>query len=156
MKNVVCCFIGHRIIEKEIETYLKNRLEIIIKSLITKNNVNTFMFGSKSQFNNLCYDIVTKTMKEYPYIKRVYVRAEYPYIDNDYKEYLLSKYEETYYPDNVIGTGKLVYIKRNYDMINNSDICLFYYDDNNSKVNSGTKIALNYANKHNKKIIQIK
>lgn len=114
--------------------------------------INTFLFGSKSQFNDFCLEIVTKLKQKYPHIKRIYVRAEYPYISEHYKNYLLQSYEETYYPEKIIGSGKAVYIMRNYEMINNSRFCLVYYDERNAPkgAKSGTKIALDYAIKKRK------
>ena len=57
-----------------------------------------FLFGSKSRFDDLCYEAVTELKKKYVHIQRIYVRAEFPYIDESYKSYLLKGYEETYYP----------------------------------------------------------
>ena len=120
-----------------------------------EENINILLFGSKSQFNSLCYEIVCKAKEKYSTIKRVYVRAEYPEIDKSYKNYLLEKYESTFFPENIFKSGKAVYIKRNYYMIDKSDICVFYYNKENLPNNrkSGTKIALDYAIKKNKKVI---
>ena len=86
MQENTCCFIGHRTINETEE--LKERLNEIIEKLIVENSVDTFLFGSKSQFNSLCLSIVTQIKQKYPHIKRVYVRAEYPYISEQYKKYL--------------------------------------------------------------------
>lgn len=147
-----CCFFGHReICEDE---RLKTQLCNTIKKLIIEENVDTFLFGSKSRFNTLCYELVTKIKDEYPSIKRVYVRAEYPIITDSYKAYLLSNYEYTYYPKKIIGATRAVYVKRNYEMIDNSRFCIVYFDEANSPKNrkSGTKSALEHAKKQ-KKII---
>ncbi len=53
-----CCFIGHRTINETEE--LKTKLNDIIEKLIVESNVDTFLFGSKSQFNSLCLELVTK------------------------------------------------------------------------------------------------
>lgn len=87
IKKQTCCFIGHRKIEETSE--LKINLSKTIKKLITENKVDTFLFGSKSQFNNLCWEIVTQLKEKYPQLRRIYVRAEFSYIDVDYKKYLL-------------------------------------------------------------------
>ena len=81
-----CCFSGHRTINETEE--LKERLCEIIEKLIVDEKVDTFLFGSKSRFNSLCLDLVTEMKEKHPRIKRVYVRAEYPYISEDYKNYL--------------------------------------------------------------------
>ena len=88
-----CCFIGHRTIN-ETEN-LRERLLEITENLILEEKVDTFLFGSKSQFNTLCHKVVSAIKEMYPHIKRIYVRAEYPHISERYKCYLLESYEET-------------------------------------------------------------
>ncbi len=153
MKTNACCFFGHRAINETEE--LKSKLYEIIEKLIVDENVDTFFFGSKSRFNSLCYEIVTNIKEKYPHIKRVYVRAEFHMISDHYKAYLLESYEDTYYPDKVIGAGRAAYVKRNCEMINNSRFCIVYYDEQNIPAarKSGTKIALDYAIKQGKQII---
>ena len=155
MKFTTCCFFGHRTINVTEE--LKKNLIEIIENLILENRVDTFLFGSKSQFNSLCLKTVTELKEKHPHIKRVYVRAEYPYINDEYKNYLLESYEDTYYPEKILNSGKVVYIKRNFEMIDNSHYCIVYYDEQNAPTTrkSGTKIALDYAIKQSKKIINI-
>ena len=153
MKSNTCCFFGHRTINETEE--LKSKLKEIIEKLIIKENVDTFLFGSKSRFNSLCLELVTEIKEKYPHIKRIYVRAEYPHISEDYKEYLLQNYEDTCYPKCVLSSGKAAYVKRNYEMINKSHFCVVYYDEQNAPTTrkSGTKIALDYAVKQKKEII---
>ncbi len=150
-----CCFFGHRTINETEE--LKKKLIEIIEKLIVENSVDTFLFGSKSRFNSLCLDTVTQIKEKYPHIKRIYVRAEYPYIDEDYKNYLLERYEGTYYPEKIINSGKATYVERNYQMIDNSHYCVVYYDEPNAPTTrkSGTKIALDYAIRKRKNIISV-
>ena len=163
----VCCFFGHRKIDETDE--LKTKLYETIENLITSENTKTFLFGSRSEFDNLCYSIVTDLKEKYPYIKRVFVRGEYPYIDDRYKKYLLKSYEDTYFPESAINAGKAVYIKRNFNMIENSKFCVVYYKEDyqpprkkqsrNSlgeyQPKSGTKTAYEYAKKKEKRIINV-
>ena len=149
------CFIGHRTIEKTEE--LKILLKETVVTLI-KKGATSFLFGSKSVFNNLAWEVVTQLKKEYPYIKRVYVRSTYQNIEKSYEEYLLQFYEETYFSPKLEKAGKGSYIKRNYEMIDSSTYCVFYYDESyvaSLKRNSGTKIAYIYAVKKKKKIINL-
>lgn len=149
LKNTAC-FFGHRTINETEE--LKSKLIEIIERLIVDENVDTFLFGSKSRFNSLCLELVTEIKEKYPHIKRVYVRAEYPDIDEQYRNYLLEFYDDTYYPEQIIGSGRAVYVERNYEMINKSHYCIVYYDEPNAPTTrkSGTKIALDYAMKERK------
>ena len=153
MKEKTCCFFGHRNIKETEE--LKLKLVEIIEKLIVDEKVDTFLFGSKSRFNSLCQETVTEMKEKYPHIKRVYVRAEYPYISEHYKNYLLESYEDTYYPDHIIGSGRAAYVERNYEMIDNSHYCIVYYDEQSAPTTrkSGTKIALDYAIKKGKQIL---
>lgn len=152
-----CCFFGHRKIAADDE--LLNVLRNTVEGLITNKNVDTFLFGSKSEFDDLCHKVVTELKGKYPCIKRIYVRAEFPYIDDNYKAYLLQNYEDTYYPGRMINAGKASYVERNYEMIDNCKFCVIYYDENytperrkSSRKNlvsyqpkSGTKIAYDYV-----------
>lgn len=119
-----------------------------------------------SEFNDLAWKVVTELKNEYPFIKRVYVRSSYRYIEKSYEDYLSQSYEETYFPVTLENAGKCSYIKRNYEMIDNSTYCVFYYNENYtpplkrtqkhntvspSKRNSGTKIAHDYATKKKEK-----
>ena len=154
MLENTCCFIGHRTINETDE--LRIKLTETIERLVTVENVDTFLFGSQSRFNSLCLELVTKIKEKHPHIKRVYVRAEFPVISDDYKAYLLTSYEDTDYPEKILGAGRAAYVERNYEMINRSRFCVFYYDEGVVPITrkSGTKIALDYAIKQGKKILQ--
>ena len=72
-------------------------------------------------------------------------------------------------PDGVENAGVASYVERNQAMINSSDICVFYYDENylparrkqsrhalsDYQPKSGTKIAFEYAVKKGKQIINV-
>lgn len=148
-----CCFFGHRTINESEE--LKIKLFHAIENLITNANVDTFLFGSKSQFDRFSYDVVTAIKEKYPHIRRIYVRAEFPIITEQYNAYLLSKYENTYYPEKILRSGRAAYIERNFEMIDNSNYCIVYYEElrASARSKSGTRIALDYAIKHKKEII---
>ena len=152
-----CCFFGHRKIDKTLE--LIERLTREIEILITEKEVNIFYFGSKSEFDDLCHKVVTELKEKYPHIKRVYVRSAFQHIPDWYEDSLLKYYEDTYFPEHMENAGRASYVERNQEMINKSDFCIVYYDENyapprrkNSKRDlfdyqpkSGTKVALDYA-----------
>ncbi len=161
------CFIGHRTlrIDEELITSLKKTIIELIKKGAT-----TFLFGSKSEFDDLSWKIVTEIKETYPFIKRVYVRSAYQYIDKHYEKYLLEHYEETYFPLKLEKAGKCSYVERNYEMVDISTYCVFYYNENYvpmlkqqpkhgsllpPKRKSGTKIAYNYAVKRRRTIINL-
>lgn len=161
-----CCFFGHRKIVAV--DGLREKLYEIIENLIIYKYVDTFLFGSKSDFDKLCLAAVTELKEKYPHICRVYIRAEYQHINDDYKAYLLQNYDDTYYPEQISGSGRAAYVERNQIMIDRSDICIVYYNENylpperkNSRRDistyqpkSGTRIAYEYAQKKKKVVIQ--
>lgn len=165
------CFFGHRKIDATDE--LKTILYEEIEKLITVDGIDTFLFGSKSQFDDLCYKIVSALKEKYPDIRRIYVRAESEFIDGEgsraYREGLMQLYEHTYYPESVSGAGKAVYVKRNQHMIEESSICVVYYDENYApsrrkhsrrdlfdyQPTSGTGVAYKYAERKKRRIINI-
>jgi len=162
-----CCFFGHRKIDKTPE--LIERITREIEILITEKTVSIFYFGSKSQFDDLCHKVVTKLKEKYPHIKRVYVRSAFQHIPDWYEDSLLQRYEDTYFPEYMENAGRASYVERNQEMINNSDFCIVYYDENyapprrrNSKRDlfdyqpkSGTAVAYSYALKRGKNIINM-
>ena len=70
-----CCFFGHRTINETEK--LKVKLYKTIENLVVNENVDTFLFGSKSRFDSLCLELVTKLKEKYPHIKRIYVRQNF-------------------------------------------------------------------------------
>lgn len=165
---MIVTFIGHRkIAEKSI---LYGKLIDLILRLVDYKNADTFLFGSKSQFNDLCLQAATEVKKIRPNVKLIYVRAEYPHISENYKNYLLNFYDDTYFPDKILNAGRAAYIERNFYMIDRADICIFYFDKTYSPLNgqlvnnhvgyanktvSGTKLAYDYALSKKKVIINV-
>ena len=154
---MIVAIIGHRKIEKTKE--LESAIERVVIDLI-ESGADTFLFGSRGEFDEFCYDIVTRLKERYD-LKRVYVRAAFQYISEDYKNYLLTLYEETLFPSSVCSAGRVSYIKRNEAMIDACDVLLTFYDKNylpntKEKSNSGTAIAFKYAFSKNKRILNIK
>ena len=152
MHTNTCCFFGHRTINETDE--LRTKITEAVEKLITGENVDTFLFGSKSAFDRLCLELVTELKEKYPHVKRIYVRAEFPYISDRYINYLLEYYDETYFPEKLIGAGRAAYVERNREMIDNSKYCIVYYDESHAPATrkSGTKIALDYAIKKGREI----
>ncbi len=153
MYTNTCCFFGHRTINETDE--LRTKITEAVERLIADENVDTFLFGSRSEFDRLCLELVTKIKEKYPHVKRIYVRAEFPYINDDYLNYLLKSYDDTYYPEKLHGAGRAAYVERNYEMINNSKYCIVCYDESYTPATrkSGTKIALDYAIKKGREIL---
>ena len=165
-KRKSCCFIGHRKIEDK--ENIKIKLFEIVEKLISEH-VDTFIFGSRSDFNTLSREVLDEKKKKYPHIKRIYIRAEYPYINESYEKYLLKSCEETYFSERAKNANKFVYIERNFEMIDKSDICVMYYKEDylppkkkigrqgftDYQPKSGTEMAYKYAIQKNREIINL-
>lgn len=171
MDEKVCCFIGHRKIEKSIE--LKQRVEATIKDLIQNKCEDIFLFGSRSEFDDLRHSIVTELQKNNPQIKRIMYtcRSEYACMKEKKEEreriarevtkrdITYKDYDGAMMSDRLWSAGKASYVERNQDMINVSDYCVFYYNENYQppkrrqskrdifeyQPKSGTQCAFQYA-----------
>ena len=62
------CFIGHRTVDnaEQVKAKLLDALSTLIK-----NGADTFLFGSKSDFDTLCWEVVTSLKGQFPHLKRV-------------------------------------------------------------------------------------
>lgn len=147
-----CCFIGHRDTADTAE--LRGRLRAVVTSLI-ESGADTFLFGSRSAFNDICLKTVTELKTSYPHIRRVYVRAEYEYIDGDYENCLLRRYDATYFSERARGAGRAAYVMRNREIIDASDACVFYCDENLREASGGTRAAYEYAVKRGKRVVNM-
>lgn len=138
----ICSFFGHRKIV--ITEELKEKVKRVIEDLIVNHNVLTFLFGSRSDFDHLCHLVVTELKEKYPNIKRLsytcrsetctleseraYWEEVYSYFRKE-KETLLGIEEEIEHKTKYT-SGRVSYVERNQAMINDSDYCIFYYDEN--------------------------
>lgn len=157
------CFIGHRRINDTPE--FRRRLTAVILSLIKSGYAN-FIFGDRSQFNDVCYEIVTNLKEKYTRIKRIHFRKDYENADDYTMQFLKIGYEQSICPAGVEKAGRFRYIKRNTAMIDESNLCVFYYDENfrhsrkdnrhdvcKSQGKSGTAHAFYYAKSKKRPII---
>ena len=179
--NKVCSFFGHRNVEVSDE--LKEKVKKIVEDLIVNHNVRTFLFGSRSNFNSLCHLVVTELKEKYPHIKRIAytcksevcvleserVRLESIYSNLQKQEvHLLGVDKECEHKTKYVA-GRSSYIQRNYEMINDSDYSVFYYDEKYEpdmrkyskrsigyyQPKSGTALAYFYAKEKKKILINV-
>ena len=163
---MTCCFIGHRKVkhQKELECHLLD----VVRYLIAQN-VTTFLFGDHSDFNTLCYGVVSELKGTNPTIQRIHVRTDYPNADAYTMQFLTEGYEDSICPDGIASAGKAAYVERNHAMILASDFCVFYYNENylpdmrkaskkaltNYQPKSGTQLAFDFAKAQGKVIINL-
>ena len=182
MNNKICSFFGHRKID--ITKELKEKVKEIIENLIINHNVFTFLFGSRSDFDHLCHLVVTELKQKYPNIKRISytcrsesctLESERAYWEKIYsclkkeKVTLLGVEEEFEHKTKYL-SGRASYVERNQAMINDSDYCVFFYDENYQpemrkyskrsigyyQPKSGTALAYAYAKQKRKTLINVK
>ena len=160
------CFIGHRKIKDTPK--LRERLQGILID-ITQNGTTDFIFGDHSEFDSLCYKLVTELKEKHPEIRRIHFRKDYGDTDEYTMQFLISGYEKTICPKGVGSSGRASYVERNRAMIDGSDICIFYYDKNylptrrkngqqdliDYQPKSGTAAAYDYALKKKKQIYNL-
>lgn len=66
MKEHSVCFFGHRTIcESE---GLRKAVRDTIERLIATEGVDTFLFGSRSEFDRMCLELVTELKEKYPHV----------------------------------------------------------------------------------------
>ncbi len=160
---MTCCFIGHRKFNDTSE--LRERLRGFLTDLI-KNGTTNFIFGDHSAFDSLCYESVSELKEKYPEINRIHFRKDYEDTDDYTMQFLIVGYEESICPKGVGRSGRASYVERNRAMIDESDICIFYYDENylpsrrrtsrhnliDCKPKGGTAEAYGYAARKKKRI----
>lgn len=165
IKEMKCCFIGHRNIDDAQTTY--NRLVCELSSIVESLPLRTFLFGSRSDFNDMCHTVVTELRDAYPDIKRIMyscksecacLESEREHTNQIFSKLLKKQiefqgYEEDYKFPNYLSAGRASYIERNKAMIDDSDICIFYFNEEYTRKNtrSGTAIAYDYAVRLSKK-----
>ena len=138
--SMIVCFIGHRTVNNAEQVKIK--LIDAISSLIAEG-ADTFLFGSRSEFDSLCWEAVTALKEKYPHIKRVCYTAPHEVVftskeEREQCEQFFSQmikhevhytdYEEAINSQKAIKANKNAYIMRNQEMIDASDVCVFYYN----------------------------
>ncbi len=150
----------------------------LIENLISEKGVRVFHFGSKSEFDDICHLVVTELQSVYSDILRVnYNReSEYAVKKNEKakleesesrllkKDITLKDFDEAKSSDRIQKAGKVSYVERNQEMIDDSDFCVFFYIEEYkpqpnpyyaSSGKSGTKLAYDYAVRKKKTIFNI-
>ena len=86
MKEKLCCFIGHRKID--ITPKITERLKSVVKKLVD-NGYTRFLFGSRGEFYEYAFDIVSEIKKERSEITRVgyHTPNERYFTEEEYAKY---------------------------------------------------------------------
>lgn len=134
------CFIGHRTVINAVQVKIKLTDTL---SILISNGADTFLFGSRSEFDMLCWEVVTALQEQYPNLKRISYNAPHETAftskeERESSEQFFSRmtkrevhfadYECAVSSQKSIKANKNAYIMRNQEMIDNSDICVFYFN----------------------------
>lgn len=147
----ICSFFGHRVIKSD--DALRKELTCIVEKLILIEGFTLFYFGEFSEFDEMCYKIVTMLKGRYPYIKRFYCSVEREGCKKEaYSSILREKYEQIVYLPLAYDYWYSRIYYRNCEMINRSDYIVFYAEE---REDSGAYKALKYAKKCKKTYINV-
>ena len=164
-----CSFFGHRDTEQSEE--LKQKVKDIVERLIVEESVDTFLFGSRSNFDELCHIVVTELKEKYPYIRRIayLCKHESGYLvgagtslkqkikDLTGRETYVQEYEGIKKSNRINLAGRAAYVERNYWMIDDSDFTIISIKKNYlfGKSISGTALVYKDALKKNVIILEV-
>ena len=153
-----CSFFGHRDTPQTEE--LKQKVRETVERLIVEEGVDTFLFGSRSKFDELCHIVVTELKEKYPYIQRIayLCKHESGCLAGEGKDeqrkikeltgrdVYVREFEDIKKSDRVNSAGRAAYVERNQWMIDESVFVIMYYDENKNTIHrSGTLLAYQYA-----------
>lgn len=162
-----CSFFGHRDTKPTYE--LREKVRETVERLIFAEGVDTFLFGSRSSFDELCHIVVSEFKEKYPHIRRIAYLCKHESgclvgagarLTRQIEEIMRRKervleYEEIKESDRVNSAGYACYVERNYWMIDESDFAIFHLDENNNTKKSGTLQAHQYGIKQKERIVLI-
>ena len=158
-----CSFFGHRDTPQTEE--LKEKVREIVERLIIEEGVDTFLFGSRSKFDELCHMVVTELKEKYPYIQRIAYLCKHEsgcmvgegkdeqrrIKELTGRDVYVQEFEDIKKSDRVNSARRASYIERNYWMINDSNYSIIFLHFENQ--NGGTREAYNYARKANVRVL---
>lgn len=155
MKNITCCFTGHREIPVDEIERINERLIIELEKLIS-SGIIYFEAGGALGFDTLAAVCVIKLRKIHPQIKLVLVlpnKDQCKYWDKEDRDIynkILSEADNIIYTSDKYFTGCMH--KRNRHLVDTSDYCVCYcsYDK------GGTAYTVRYAMAYRLNIINIK
>lgn len=145
----VCACFGHFTVE--ITETLKASVSAEIQNAIA-DGVRTFLFGGRSDFDDLVYDIVTEAMGRDPSIglKRIFCVPMEKDVRRPPHWVQAKQYEGLECPVKACEWWYKAIYYRNCAMVDMSDVILFYAEE---RANSGAYKTYRYARKSHKKIV---
>ena len=159
-----CSFFGHRNTPQTTE--IKERVRETVERLIVENGIDTFLFGSRSSFDELCHIVVTELKEKYPHIRRIAYLCKHEAgclvgFGDELSEKIkrltgrdtrVLEYEKIEKSNRINSAGCAAYVERNQWMIDESDVVIFYFDE---ACGAGTRRSFDYAKKRKRLIINL-
>ena len=154
-----CSFFGHRDTPQTDE--LKQKVRKTVERLIVEEGVDTFLFGSRSKFDELCHIVVTELKEKYPHIQRIAYLCKHEsgclagkgkdeqrrIKELTGRDVYIREFEDIKRSDRINSAGRGAYVERNQFMIQDSDYCIFYFQIQSS-------LSKQQNSKHKKMIIK--
>lgn len=145
MKDKSCCFVGN----KKIKPFgdVSEKFDNLISNLLEKN-VKECFFSGRGDFNKYCRNALLKAKKNQHIVKLVYFQPFF--VSQSLNENLLDYYDNIV-TQNYEFSRDLGFILSYEDIIDRSDIVVFYFDNKN--IEKETFLAYIYAKKLHKEIL---
>lgn len=146
-----CSCFGHLNVDITDELIARTRAEI---DKAISDGVRIFLFGGRSGFDDLCYDIVTEKRNSKPRlgIKRVFCFALDKQLTKPPWWYKQKEYEAFECPAKDYDNWYTAIYYRNLAMIDQSDLVLFWVE---KRENSGAYKTYMYAAKRHKRTVNL-
>ncbi len=153
-KDYACCFTGHRIMANEFQDVLPNRLEQLIRKLISEGFLD-FISGGALGFDTLAAEIVLRLREEFPQIRLIMAlpcpdqTKGWASANKLRHEQICKKADAIHYIADHYSVSCMM--QRNRFMVDNSSVCIFYLTNQRS----GTYKTVSYAMEQNLKLYNI-
>ena len=162
-----CSFFGHRDTPQTEE--LKQKVRETVERLIVEERVDTFLFGSRSNFDELCYIVVTGLKEKYLHIQRIAylckhetaclvgagVKMKQQIKQLTGRDVYVPEYEDIKRSDRVDSAGRASYVERNCLMIKDSNFVVVHLEEGRNGGKSGTRLAYKYSLRQKKSMITV-
>lgn len=154
MRDMTCCFTGHRNIPQGEIPILEEKLETLIRALVEEKIVY-YGAGGALGFDTVSSKVVLKLRKEIPQIKLILVlpclsqAQKWSIRDQEIYEGIKVQADKIVYTSQDYTRGCM--LKRNRHLVDHSGTCVCYM----TKSEGGTAYTVNYARKQNLKIINL-
>ncbi len=146
-----CSCFGHFDVDITDDLIARTRIEI---DKAVADGVRVFLFGGRSDFDDLCYDLVTENKNANPRlnIKRVFCFALDKQLQKPPRWFIRKEYEAFECPPKAFDYWYTAIYYRNLTMIDQSDLILFWVEQ---RANSGAYKTYQYAVNKHKNIVNL-